>query len=230
MARRKAVDPTTETTALAQPDERTAGSGTETEASKPQKKAEPPATAVRDFDDLVREVRDLEEMTGCRGWKLFFADLLSARASAKAGFLTAEKMNDVVRCQATVKLVDDQIARLQAPVDRLNELRTRYPLFENEFCYTGSLDTETGRVALSYHKPAAPIDPLCDAADPDGAEGAEEPPSCEGPGDDLAVGPGVAASDRQDDAPSADAPSGDDDADDDDDTDDAGAPADPFED
>ena len=33
----------------------------------------PTATAVRDYDDLVREIKDLEEMTSSRGWIKFFA-------------------------------------------------------------------------------------------------------------------------------------------------------------
>ncbi len=108
----------------------------------------PPATAVRDYDDLVREVRDLEEMTATRGWARFYGDLLSARDTAKIGLLSAEKMVEVVKAQATVHLVEEQIKRLTEPVTRINEMREKYPLFKTEFTYSGKLDVDTGRVTL----------------------------------------------------------------------------------
>lgn len=110
----------------------------------------PPATAVRDYDDLVRELRDLEEMTGTRGWARFYGDLQSARDGAKISLLSAEKMVEVVKAQATVHLVEEQIKRLTEPVTRINEMREKYPLFKCEFTYTGKLDLESGRVTLVH--------------------------------------------------------------------------------
>lgn len=113
---------------------------------------EPPATAVRDYDDLVRELKDLEEMTDTRGWRTFYGNLLSARDGAKENLLTAEKMNDVVKAQATVNLVESLVKRLTEPVERINELRGRFPLFDREFVYSGELDAESGRVVLVHHE------------------------------------------------------------------------------
>jgi len=113
---------------------------------KPKKEA--PAQVVRDGDDLVRDVRDLEEMTTTRGWKTFYGNMLAAKASAKEGFLTAAKMNEVIHGQATVSLVDNQIERLKDTITRLNELYERYPLFRDEFRYKGEFDETTGRVTL----------------------------------------------------------------------------------
>lgn len=177
---------------------------------------EPPATAVRDYDDLVRELRDLEEMTDTRGWRTFYGNLLSARDGAKENLLTAEKMNDVVKAQATVNLVESLVKRLTEPVERINELRGRFPLFDREFVYSGELDAESGRVVLVHHESkngatqdaaavaepcpepaveveaetAVPADtPAEGTVDTEGPEPVAPPADDEGPADDADEGP-----------------------------------------
>lgn len=114
---------------------------------------EAPAQAVRDFDDLVREAKDLQEMSSSRGWKLFYGEMLSARSVAKDALLIVDKTSELKYHQATVSLVNKLINRLKEPIDRLNELRSKHPLFEDEFCYTAELDEITGRIDLEYHAP-----------------------------------------------------------------------------
>ncbi len=123
------------------------------EDEEPEKPEGPPPAATRDYQDLVQELLDLQEMTHTRGWRTVFGQLLDARDNAKTCLLTAEKMNDVIRMQSTAKLVDEQIQRLLEPVERINELREKYPLFESEFQYSAELDKKTGRITVVTHTP-----------------------------------------------------------------------------
>jgi hypothetical protein len=67
--------------------------------------------------------------------------------------------------QATVVLAEDHLKDLQQPVDDLNDLRGRWPLFAHVMPWRGDFDARTGRVALVWtgqgEAPQVPQPTLC---------------------------------------------------------------------
>lgn len=102
------------------------------------------------YDRLGQEVERLQELTNCAGWPLFFGSLLREAEEARTQLEFAEKPRDVIRLQATIALVKSQLKKLQQPVEDLNAMRTRWPLFTHEMPWKGDFDEPTGRVTLIW--------------------------------------------------------------------------------
>lgn len=84
----------------------------------------------------------------------------------------AEKPRDVIKLQATIALVKSQLKKLQQPVEDLNAMRTRWPLFTDEMPWKADFDEPTGRVTLIWAgKGPAPesLTPITDSQDGMGA-------------------------------------------------------------
>ncbi len=113
-------------------------------------KTVPPDIDCQAYDQLTDEVSQLQELTGCPGWGRFFGSLLREADEARGGLEFAEKPRDVIRLQATIALVKSQLKKLQQPVEDLNALRTKWPLFHQEMPWRADFDEATGRVALTW--------------------------------------------------------------------------------
>ena len=102
------------------------------------------------YDRLVRKVERLQTITTNEEWAWFFGAMLEESAAAEKALKSCEKMNDVIRCQATITYVDRLVAKLKQPVEDLNAMRTRWPLFTDEMPWKGDFDEPTGRVTLIW--------------------------------------------------------------------------------
>jgi hypothetical protein len=102
------------------------------------------------YDRLIHEVQHLQELTGCAGWGRFFGSLLRESDEARTQLEFAEKPRDVVKLQATIALVKSQKKKLHQPVEDLNGMRTRWPLFTSEMPWRADFDELTGRVTLVW--------------------------------------------------------------------------------
>lgn len=102
------------------------------------------------YDRLATEVHRLQELTGCAGWKQFFGSLMREADEARTQLEFAEKPRDVVKLQATIALVKSQKKKLQQPVEDLNGMRGKWPLFTGEMPWRADFDDLTGRVTMVW--------------------------------------------------------------------------------
>ncbi|MFA7331078.1 MAG: hypothetical protein WC326_08400 [Candidatus Delongbacteria bacterium] len=107
-------------------------------------------TDCKAYDHLSLEVHQLQELTACAGWGRFFGSLMREADEARTQLEFAEKPRDVVKLQATIALVKSQLKKLHQPVEDLNGMRTRWPLFMSELPWRGDFDELTGRVTLIW--------------------------------------------------------------------------------
>ena len=112
--------------------------------------AKPSPADCTAYDRLVQETSQLQELTRCEGWSRFFGSLAREAEEARGGLEFAEKARDVVKLQATIALVKSQLKKLEQPVDDLNHLRERWPLFAHELPWRAGFDVATGRVTLTW--------------------------------------------------------------------------------
>ena len=112
------------------------------------------------YDRLVQEVYELQEITTKPGWKRFFGGLLREAEEARDKFETVEKSKDLAKLQATIALVKNQLRKLQQPVDDLNAMRTKWPLFTGEMPWKARFDEATGSAVLVWAgQGPAPVGP-----------------------------------------------------------------------
>jgi hypothetical protein len=132
---------------------------------KAKGKSEPSSADCTDYDRLVQEVHKLDDLTSRPGWSWHFGRMLHKAEEARTQLVYAEKTRDLIRLQATVVLAEDHLKDLQQPVDDLNDLRGRWPLFAHVMPWRGDFDARTGRVALVWtgqgEAPQVPQPTLC---------------------------------------------------------------------
>lgn len=153
------------------------------EGAEPAPQGGPPVTELENYDRVLADVHELQELTRCKGWSRVFGTLLGEAADATRRLESVEKMHEVIRCQATIALVREQKAKLRQPVDDLNGLRGRYPLFTQDFPYRADYDEATGQVTLiNLETPESTVtlDGLEDASA--GEASTEEPDAEQQPG------------------------------------------------
>jgi hypothetical protein len=117
---------------------------------KAKGKSEPSSADCTDYDRLVQEVHKLDDLTSRPGWSWHFGRMLHKAEEARTQLVYAEKTRDLIKLQATVVLVEDYLKDLQQPVDDLNGLRGRWPLFVHVMPWRGDFDELTGRVTLVW--------------------------------------------------------------------------------
>ncbi|MFA7332406.1 MAG: hypothetical protein WC326_15160 [Candidatus Delongbacteria bacterium] len=108
----------------------------------------PSATDLDHYDHLLARVLRLQELTRCEGWSEVADTLAALSADATRKLESAEKMNDVIRCQVAIALVREQKAPLRQAVDDLNEHCERYPLFAQDFPCRADFNELDSRVTL----------------------------------------------------------------------------------
>jgi hypothetical protein len=118
--------------------------------SKPKGKGGPTTSDCTAYDRLVQELQQQQEMTSCVYWSRFFGGLLREAEEARTGLESAEKTRDLLKLQVTIALVKSQLKKLKQPVEDLNGLRGRWPLFAHEMPWRGDFDELTGRVTLVW--------------------------------------------------------------------------------
>ena len=141
------------------------------------------------YDQLVLRTSQLQELTGCEGWRLFFGELLAEAEEARASLETAEKTRDLLKLQATIALVKHQMKKLQQPVDDLNHLRGRWPLFTGELPWRADFDEASGRVTLLWEGQGSPPELASAQPIPSPSSEVEDPASVPGPGGPHAADP-----------------------------------------
>jgi hypothetical protein len=119
-------------------------------AQQPRTGKGPTDIDCKAYDRLVEEVSDHMETTKGRGWKRIFGRLLRSKAEALAQLEFAEKSRDVLKQQLTIALVKEQVAFIRQPVDELNAMCDKWPLFAGEMPWRGEYDEQTGRVSLVW--------------------------------------------------------------------------------
>ena len=134
------------------------------------------------YDQLVLRTSQLQELTGCEGWSLFFGELLAEAVEARASLETAEKTRDLLKLQAIIALVKHQKKKLQQPVDDLNHLRGRWPLFTGELPWRADFDETSGRVTLIWEGQGQPPELASAQPIPSPSSEVEDPASVPGPG------------------------------------------------
>lgn len=110
----------------------------------------PPQTDLDAYDRQLKKVFDFQALTSASGWSDFFGGLLSDLVVATKALKSCEKMTDVIRCQATIALVENQLARLRQPAEDLNAMRGRWPLFFQDHPYRADFDELTGHVTVIH--------------------------------------------------------------------------------
>ncbi len=119
-----------------------------TKPKRVDKKDGPPAADLESYDRKLKETFELQAHTSGPSWKWFFGGMLESCTAAEKALKSCEKMNDVIRCQATIAYVESQLARLARVAQDLNDMRTRYPLFTQDYPYRADFDELTGRVTV----------------------------------------------------------------------------------
>jgi hypothetical protein len=123
--------------------------GAQAPASK-DRKGGPTDFDCKAYDRLVRKVERLQAISTNEEWAWLFGAMLEESATAEKALKSCEKMNEVIRCQATIAYVDRIVAKLRQPIEDLNALRTKWPLFTGEMPWKGDFDEPTGRVTLIW--------------------------------------------------------------------------------
>jgi hypothetical protein len=126
------------------------------EPTKPKRVDEqdgPPAADLETYDRKLKELFELETFTSQASWPWFFGGLLADSTAAAKALKSCEKMNDVIRCQATIAYAESQLAKLAQVVQDLNDQSTRYPLFTQDYPYRADFDELTGRVTVIHLNP-----------------------------------------------------------------------------
>ncbi|MDP2361992.1 MAG: hypothetical protein Q8O14_14790 [bacterium] len=117
-------------------------------AANEGQEGKPPNADVDAYDRLLKEAFTFRATTSSPGWPAIFGSMLADSNAAAVALKSCEKMNDVIRCQATIAYVEGLLVKLRQPGDDLNAMRKRYPLFMQEFHYRADFDELTGRVTL----------------------------------------------------------------------------------
>jgi len=122
------------------------------------------------YEERVSEVIKMKEMVNTGAWEKLYARLLLWRLGAEESLHTVEKMQDVIRYQKTVALVNDIIDHVEEPVIALELMnREDLPLFSNGPKTLAEFNADAGFILMFDEENVPDAEPQ-DSDDDEGSE------------------------------------------------------------
>ncbi len=101
-----------------------------------------------DYADLLREVRDMKELTDTKAWQRLHRNIRAKISAHADAVLDAEKPREVVQHQEGVKILREVLAYPKAPVDLLTEFIKATPLFARMMPVRAEWNEALGKIEL----------------------------------------------------------------------------------